>query len=63
MGIVMPAMSESEHIRTHRRWAGTVLALYGIIVSVGIMATLVHRSWTADAKPPAMQLAAQASIR
>lgn len=61
MGIVMPALTESEHTRTHRRWAVTVLALYGIMVSVGIMGTLVHRSWIGDAKPPILQ--AQASIR
>jgi hypothetical protein len=57
------SLTESEHIRTHRRWASTVLALYGIIISVGFMATLVHKSWIVDARPPAIQVAAQSPIR
>jgi hypothetical protein len=57
------AAFEAEHTRTHRRWASTVLALYGVIISVGIMATLVHRSWIVDAGPPALQLHANAQTR
>jgi membrane protein YdbS with pleckstrin-like domain len=57
------AAFQAEHVRTHRRWAATVLALYGIIVSVGIMATLAHKSWIVDVRPPAMQVATQSPIR
>ena len=53
----------SEHTRTHRRWAVAVLALYGIVLSIGMVATLVHRSWVEDARLPAMQLKAEAPIR
>lgn len=55
-------LTESDHIRTHRRWAVTILALYGIIVSIGIMATLVHRSLIVDAKPSAIRVATRTSI-
>ena len=48
---------ESEHARTHRRWAGTVLAVYGVIVAVGITATLIHKSIVVD-QAPAMQVQA-----
>jgi hypothetical protein len=41
---------EAEHARTHRRWAGAVLALYGMIITVGIVATLMHSSWIVDAR-------------
>lgn len=30
--------------RTHRRWVAAVLALYGVLVSIGIIATAVHRA-------------------
>jgi hypothetical protein len=55
--------AESEHIRTHRRWARAVLALYGIVVSIGIIATLVHGSMIADSRLPPMQLQAKAQIQ
>jgi hypothetical protein len=54
------AAFEAEHVRTHRRWASTVLALYGLIVSIGIIATLVHSSTIVNSKAPAMQLQARA---
>lgn len=56
------AAFESEHTRTHRRWASTVLALYGLIVSIGIIATLVHSSIIVDSKAPAMQIQAKAQM-
>ena len=56
------AAFESEHARTHRRWVRTVLALYGLIVSIGIIATLVHGSMIQGSKPAAMQLQAKAQI-
>ena len=57
------AAFQAEHARTHRRWASTVLALYGMIITFGIMATLVHKSWIVDARSPAIQVAAQSPIR
>lgn len=53
---------EAEHTRTHRRWATTVLTLYGLIVSIGIMATLVHSSIIVGSVSPAMQLQAKAQL-
>ncbi len=57
------AAFESEHTRTHRRWASTVLALYGLIVSLGIIGSLVHSLIIADSKPPPMQLQTKAPIQ
>jgi hypothetical protein len=54
---------QSEHTRTHRRWAKTVLGLYGIIVSIGILATLAHRSMIVESTPPATHLAATAQTQ
>ena len=56
------AAFEAEHTRTHKRWARTVLSLYGLIVSIGIIAALVHSSIIVDSKAPAMQLQAKAQM-
>jgi hypothetical protein len=55
--------AESEHLRTHRRWATAVLGLYGIVVSIGIIATLVHGSMIADSILSPIQLQAKAQMR
>ena len=57
------AAFDDEHARTHWRWAIAVLALYGMVGSIGIGAALMQRSTTADAAPPAMQLQANAQMR
>ena len=57
------AAFEAEHARTHWRWAIAVLALYGMVGSIGIGAALMQKSTTADAAPPAMQLQANARMR
>jgi hypothetical protein len=57
------SIAESEHTRTHRRWARAVLALYGIVVSIGIIATLVHRSMIADSRPPPIQFQAKVQMQ
>ena len=56
-----PTDALSEHMRTHRRWARTVLALYGALVVVGLMATLVHQSIIAKSSRSEMQVALQKS--
>jgi hypothetical protein len=35
--------------RPHARWVVAVLALYGALVSIGIIATLVHRAMVSQA--------------
>jgi hypothetical protein len=55
--------AESEHTRTHRRWTKAVLALYGIVVSIGIIATLVHGSMVADSRLAPIQLQAKAQMK
>ena len=55
--------AESEHTKTHRRWAKAVLALYGIVISIGIIATLVHRSMITDPELPPMQFQAKAQMQ
>jgi hypothetical protein len=51
--------SLAEHMRTHRRWARTVLALYGALVVVGLLATLAHQSIIASANHPEVQVASR----
>ena len=51
--------SRAEHRRTHRRWARTVLALYGALVVVGLLATLAHQSVIANSANPDLQVASR----
>jgi hypothetical protein len=51
----------SEHARMHNRWAGVVLALYCVLVLVGLLATAIHRSLVSDSGHPASQTASERS--
>ena len=53
----------AEHSRTHRRWARTVLALYGALVVVGLLATLTHQSILAGPGGSEMQVASRKAVR
>jgi hypothetical protein len=49
----------AEHRRTHWRWARAVLALYGALVVVGLLATLAHQSMIANPNSPEVQVASR----
>jgi hypothetical protein len=53
----------AEHRRTHRRWARTVLALYAVLVAVGLLVTLAHQSIIASSGGPEMQVASRKAVR
>jgi hypothetical protein len=54
--------SPAEHMRTHRRWARTVLALYGALVVVGLLITLAHQSIVTNSNGPEMQVASRKAV-
>ncbi len=43
-----------QHWRTHKRRVAAVLVLYGSLVSIGIIATVVHRSNISEPSRPDM---------
>ena len=55
--------SLAEHTRTHRRWARAMLALYGALVVVGLLATLAHQSVISDPNSPEVQVASRRAVR
>jgi hypothetical protein len=54
---------QQEHRRTHQRWVTTVLALYGGLVSIGIIATVVHRSMASQSSRPAVEASLEKAAR
>lgn len=54
---------QREHERTHKRWVATVLALYGGLVSIGIIAIVVHRSIVSQSSRPAVEASLEKAAR
>lgn len=54
---------QQEHWRTHKRWVATVLALYGGLVSIGIVATVVHQSMVSQSSRPAVEASLEKAAR
>ena len=49
------ANSQPEYRRTHKRWVVTVLAIYGALVFIGVIATVAHRSMLSQSSHPALE--------
>jgi hypothetical protein len=54
---------QREHWRTHRRWVATVLALYGGLVSIGIIATVIHGATLSSSSRPAVEASLEKAAR
>ena len=58
-----PSAVYQEHWRTHKWWVATVLVLYGGLVSIGIIATVVHRSVVSQSSRPAVEASLEKGAR
>jgi len=57
------AECQQEHRRTYARWAATVFALYGGLVSIGIIATVIHWSTFSQSDRPAVEASLEKTAR
>jgi hypothetical protein len=52
-----------QHWRTHKWWVATILALYAGLVSIGIIATVAHRSMVTQSGRPAVEALLEKAAR
>jgi hypothetical protein len=57
------AQCRYERRRPHTRWVVAVLALYGALVSIGIIATMVHRAMVSQADRSGAEVSSERAAR